>query len=380
MTVGRDPSTGKLKRVFFYGKTRQEVAEKLAKALNDIRQGTFADPGKLTVGEWLDIWLWDYKRNSIRPTTWDSYEIMVRCHLKPNIGHIKLKDLRPEHLQHLYNQYNEKVKEGKISSTTVRYIHAVIHGALEQALKNNLVVRNVSEATTLPQERKKEIHTLTMEQITQLFSAIENDRLFPAIMLELTTGLRRGELLGLRWQDVDLNTGVLTVRRNLVRIKNHESKEGEKKTKLVFQEPKTEASRRTIPIAQQALEELKRHKARQEQEKLLAGPLYQDNDLVFCTEKGLPIDPRNFTRHFDILLKRAGIPHIRFHDTRHTFATLMLELGEHPKVVQQMLGHSKIAVTLDTYTHVPLDLEKRAAEKLNQALIERKIPPTQEGI
>lgn len=370
ITIGYDPETGKPKRVTFYGKTRPEVAEKLAKAQNDMKHGTFTEPTRLTVGEWLDTWLREYKKPSLRPTTYDSYEVQVRCHLKPAIGHLRLRDLRPEHLQHLYN---DKAKSG-LSTTTVRYIHAIMHQALEQAVKNQLVGRNVSKATTLPAMHKKEIRTLDLDQVVRLFTAIEGDRLFPAVYLEINTGLRRGELLGLRWRDVDLKAGTLTVRQELVRVRNHDAKEGERKTLLVFQEPKTPSSRRTIPIPESALAELKRWKARQNQERLLLGAAYQDNGLVFCLEDGRPIDPRNFTRHFDVMLKKSGLPHIRFHDARHTFATLMLELGEHPKVVQQLLGHSRIAVTLDTYSHVSLDLEKRAVARFNEVLKEKRVP------
>lgn len=374
ITVGRKEN-GKPKQRFFYGRTRQEVAEKLNKALADIQQGTYVEPSRLTVGNWLDTWLNEYKKPEVRPTTWDSYEYTSRVHIKPAIGALKLKDLRPEQLQHLYN---EKVKAG-LSATTVRYIHAVMHQALEQAVKNGLLVRNVSEATTLPRQVKKEIHPLTLDQVRRLFQAMEEDRLFPAIYLELATGLRRGELLGLRWQDVDLKAGTLTVRQELVRIRNHDAQEGERKTRLIFQEPKTATSRRTIPIPEDALAELKRWKARQNEEKLLLGPAYEDNGLVFCAEDGRPLDPRSFTKHFDRMLKRAGLPHIRFHDARHTFATLMLELGEHPKVVQQMLGHSRIAMTLDTYSHVSLDLERQAAARLNEVLKKEKAPSTAEG-
>lgn len=214
ITIGRNPETGQLKRAYFYGKTRQEVADQMAKALSDISRGSFVKPEKITVGEWLDTWLQEYKGPSVRPITYDSYEMLIRCHIKPTVGHIALKDLRPENLQWLYN---EKVKAG-LSPRSVRYIHAVLHGAMEQAMKNQLVIRNVSEATVLPKEKKKEIRPLTLEQVNQLLTAIRQDRLFPAILLELGTGLRRGELLALRWQDVDLQTGVLHVRQTLVRV------------------------------------------------------------------------------------------------------------------------------------------------------------------
>jgi integrase len=172
----------------------------------------------------------------------------------------------------------------------------------------------------------------------------------------------------LRWRDLDLGTGLLKVRQTLVRVGNHDATNGGRKTRLIFQEPKTNPSRRTIPIPEDIIEELKRHKAQQAQEKLLMGQAYEDYGLVFCQANGQPIDPRNFTRYFERLLKQAGLPHIRFHDGRHSFATLMLELGESPKVVQTMLGHTKIATTLDIYSHVSLDLEKKAAARLNAVL------------
>ena len=364
ITLGRDPAIGKLKRASFYGKTRQEAAELLVRALGDLQRGAFVAPHKLTVGTWLDTWLHEYKKPAVRPLTFDSYEALIRCHIKPAIGHLAAQELRPEHVQRLYN---DTLKAG-LAPRTVRYIHAVIHGALEDAMKHQLVVRNVSDATILPGDVKREMQPLTLTQVRQLLAAIEQDRLFPAVLLELGTGLRRGELLALRWQDLELQRGLLQVQHTLERVRNHEATGNDKKTRLIFQEPKTARARRTIPIPQDSLEALKRHKARQSQERLLLGEAYQDRGLVFCLPDGTPLEPRNFTRHFDGLLKQAGLPHIRFHDARHTFATLLLELGEHPKTVQTLLGHSRIATTLDIYSHVSLELETRAADRLNAAL------------
>jgi integrase len=197
---------------------------------------------------------------------------------------------------------------------------------------------------------------------------VRDDRLFAAYFLEVGTGLRRGELLGLGWRDLDLEAGVVHVQQTLVRVRNHDATEGDRKTRLIFQEPKTEQSRRTIPIPDDIIETLRRHKARQAEERLLMGEAYEDQGLVFCQANGQPIDPRNFTRYFERLLKQAGVPRIRLHDGRHTFATLMLELGETPKTVQTMLGHTKISTTLDIYSHVSLDLEKKAAARLNAVL------------
>jgi len=213
------------------------------------------------------------------------------------------------------------------------------------------------------------MQTLTLEQVSHhLLPAIGNDRLFAAIFLMFGTGLRRGELLGLRWKDIDVGSSVLHVRQTLVRVKNHTAPDNEHKTTLIFQDPKTAYSRRTVPIPAECLAALKRHKARQAEEKLMLGQAYEDHGLVFCRPAGIPLDPREFTRHFHTLLRQAGVPPIRLHDARHTFATLMLELGESPKTVQTMLGHSSVAITLDIYSHVSLELEKRAASRLNAAL------------
>lgn len=362
LTVGRDPETGKLKRVSFSGRTKGEVLDKMAKARTELQSGTFIQPTKTTVGEWLDIWLQEYKRPDLRPTTWDSYAFMIRKHLKPTIGHILLKDLRPETLQRLYNEK----RETGLSARTVRYIHAVAYGALKQAVKNNLIPRNVTEATTRPKEEKKEIRPLSQDEVRQFLSSIEEDRLQSAFLLALGTGLRLGELLALRWEDVDLKPGNLTVRRGLCRV--YDQEDGERKTKLIFQESKTARSRRTIPIPANVLIALKKHKVCQNEERLFVGEAYEDQGLMFCTPLGSPIDPRNMARHFDGLLKKAGLPHIRFHDLRHTFATLMLELGQSPKTVQEILGHSTISTTLDTYTHVGMDLKAQAMEKMNDVL------------
>lgn len=373
--------TGKPKRVFFYGKTRQEVAEKLSTALNNRMNGTFVEPNKVTVGKWLKTWLENYMKPHLRPTTWQSYEALMSQHVIPAIGEVKLKNLQTCDLQGLYKAKLESGRldrKGGLSARTVRYIHSVVFEALEQAVKEQLVVRNVAEAVTLPREEKKEIQPLTSEQVGEFLASIRDERHYPALLLELSTGLRRGELLALRWEDVDLKAGNLKVRQSLVRI--HSEKGAEKKTELVFQEPKTKHSKRTIPLTAGVLKELKAHKARQAQEKLFLGQGYQDNGLVFCMEDGRPIEPRNFTRRFDGYLERAGIPHVRFHDLRHTFATLMLELDEHPKVVQEILGHSKISMTIDTYSHVMPGIKERAMAKLDSVLKPKEKPSAREGI
>jgi integrase len=295
--------------------------------------------------------------------------MLIRRHLKPALGHLGVQDVRPEHVQHFYN---EKMQHGA-SARTVRYCHTLLYGALAQAEKNHLVARNVASLTEPPRKTRREMQTLTVTQVAQHFlPTIGRDRLFAAIFLMFGTGLRRGELLGLRWRDIDLAASLLHVRQTLVRVRNHGASAHELKTRLIFQEPKTASSRRSVPIPAECIAALKQHRARQAEEKLLLGPAYEDHGLVFCRPQGIPIDPKDFTKHFKKLLMQTALPAIRLHDTRHTFATLMLELGESPKTVQTMLGHSSVAITLDIYSHVSLELEKRAASRLNAAFLEGK--------
>jgi integrase len=360
--LGRDAVTGKPKRVCFYGKTRQEVSNKRDKALHDIHQGTFVEPHKLLLGKWLDTWLQQYKRPKIRAITYDTYAMILQRHLKPALGHLALRDIRPEHLQRYYN-------EKGLNARTIRLHHKILSQALTQAEKNQLVVRNVCRLVELPRQTRREMSTLTVEQVTrQLLPALQNDRLYAAYLTLFMVGLRRGELLGLRWQDIDLNAGELHVRQTIGRVYTYDAN-SKRKTKLIFSEPKTEKSRRTIPVPDACLTALRHHKARQAEEKLMLGQGYQDHGLVFSQADGTPIEPRSLNLYFTQALKRTGLPPKRLHDCRHAFSTWLLEQGIHPKVVSNMLGHSSISVTLDIYSHVSLELEKQAAAKLNAALM-----------
>jgi integrase len=361
ITIGRDEN-GRQKRQYFYGKTRQEVAEKIAKALNDLANGVYVDPAKTTLKDWLNTWLWEYKKQTLRPSTFKDYLCYIERHINPAIGHYKLKDLRPEHLQALYNA---KYQEG-LSISTIKQIHTVLHSALDQALKNGLVNRNVSEATTLPKGKpKREIRILSLEEQQRFIAALEGERLKTAFLVELASGLRIGELLALRWKDVNFKDGYIEVRRSLQRVRIFDGGNS-KKTALAFQEPKTEAGKRIVPLPPVIIEELKQHRKKQLEEKLKAGALYEDNDLVFATELGTPIDPRNFERLFYRIREKAGLDKsVNFHALRHTYATRLLEANEHPKVVQELLGHKDISTTLNIYSHVMPEIKKAAAMKLN---------------
>jgi integrase len=275
----------------------------------------------------------------------------------PLLGKVQLQKLLPQHLQKLYNQ---KLEEG-YAPQTVKHIHRVLHRALGDALRWQLVVRNVCDAVHPPRVPKKEmLQALTGEQAQQFLEATAGDPLEALYVLALTTGMRQGELLGLKWVDLDLALGTLQVRRTITRL----AKKG-----FSVSEPKTAKSRRKIHLTRLAIEVLKRHRLRQHEAKLAAGPAWDEQGWVFCNKVGRPIEVGNMIRRsFRRVLNKAGLPVIRFHDLRHSAASLLLSLGVHAKIVQELLGHSQISLTLDTYSHVLPSLQEEAVSRLNTLL------------
>ena len=373
VSVGYDPATGKLKRKSFYGKTRKEVADKMAQALQEVRSGTYIEPAQTTLAEWLDKWLTTYKKGQLKPSTYESYEILVNVHIKPALGKIPIAKLQANMLQSFYNEKLEKGRadgKGGLSTRMVRYLHAIIRQALQQAVKEGLLARNVADATSPPTVKNKQMRPLTENELLTFFETAKGDRMFAGYVLAATTGLRRGELLGLCWDCVDIKHGVITVQRQLLVLKDC----------LTLEETtKSKSGRRSITLTDDAIRELKAHKKRQAQEKLLMGEAYQDNGLVFCKEDGTPLDPREFTKRFQRQLAKAGLPKVRLHDLRHTHASLLLARGVHPKVVQERLGHSSITMTLDLYSHLTPGLQEAAAATLNGLLGKEKSPADMQG-
>lgn len=364
-----DPSTGKFKRKYFYAKTQKEVLAKLEEARNKQKNGGVIDPIKITLGEFLDLWLTEFKKPILRPSTYESYEYIIRLHIKPSLGNILLRDLKPEQIQSYYNQ---KAKTGRVdkstrpdlSPRTIRYIHTILKQALEQAVKNEYVDKNVACLTSVPPKKKKEVRVLTLEEQKAFLNALDGIRLSAAFKLALASGVRLGELLALKWEHVDLQEGSIKITQSLRRIKTFDEN-APTKTSIIFQDPKTESGKRHIPIPSSVISDLKIHKRKQNEEKLLLGEAYLDNDLVFCTELGKALEPRNFTRLFYSITKKANLKGVNFHALRHTYATRLLEANEHPKVVQELLGHSSITMTLDIYSHVMPEVKKAAAQKIN---------------
>lgn len=346
------------KRRTIYGRTRAEVAASLSKALADREGGIVFDAGALAVGGYLDRWLADSVKDTVRQRTYERYEQLVRVHIKPTLGSVKLKSLTPAHVRSLYRA---KLDSGS-SPRTVQYIHVTLQKALSQAVADGLIPRNAASPVKAPRPAKKEVTPLSPGQARALLDEARQtgDRLEALYVVALHCGLRQGELLGLRWEDLDLGDGrTLQVRRTL-----SETRAGRR-----FESPKSGKGRR-VRLTRKATEALKRHRKHQVAERLRLAGLWQENDLVFPNQIGQPMNASNLVgRGFKPLLKRAGLPKTtRFHDLRHTCATTLLKMGQHPKYVQELLGHANISITLDTYSHVLPGMGDGLADAMDDAL------------
>jgi integrase len=342
------------KRKALYGKTRSEVAAKLWKALADREGGLTYDAGKQTIEEYLARWLSNSVRDTVRQRTYERYESIVRVHLVPAIGKVKLKTLTPDHVRGLYR---EKLDSG-LAPRTVLHIHRTLSKALKQATDDGLIPRNAAAPVKPPRPRREEIRPLNREQARALLEAAREDRLEALYVVAVTAGLRRGELQGLKWEDLNLATGTLQVRRTL----------SEARSGLIFEAPKS-GKGRNIRLTQRAMTALREHRKRQLEERMERGALWQEHGLVFPSSVGTPLSGGNLNRAFKALLKRAWLPQsFRFHDQRHTCATLLLQQGVNPKFVQELLGHADISLTLNVYSHVLPDMGDVAAGAMDAAL------------
>ncbi len=343
------------KRRTVYGRTRKEAADKLAKVLSDHTEGIVYDDENITLDEYLDRWLKGSVYGSVRQSTYDRDASLVNNHLKPALSRVKLKKRSPAHVQGFYR---DRLASG-LSASTVHKMHAILHKALARAVRWHMVPRNVADAVEPPKPVPKEMRPLSPAEVRQFLDAAHGERFEALYVLAITTGMRQGELLALKWQDVDLDNATLSVRRTLTRVGG----------RIVIGEPKTKKSRRSVRLTRQAVEVLGSHVERQLREIEILGDRYRDQGLVFTTDTGAPINPSNLRqRSFAPLLKRAGLPHMRFHDLRHTCATLLLARGVHPKFVQELLGHATVAITLDTYSHIIPGMGDATARAMQDAL------------
>jgi len=343
------------KRKVIYAKSHEEARRKLTEALAARDRGIAYDSEGLTVGEYLARWLEDSVRGSVKVNTYQSYASLVRLHVCPTLGSTKLSAITPAHVQGLYRQ---KLDDGP-APKTVKYIHTTLHRALKQAVRWGLVPRNAAAEADPPRVVTPEMRPLSPVQARTLLQAARGNRLEALYVLAVTTGMRQGELLGLAWEDWDLQAGVVRVRRTLTLAKGGPH----------LTEPKTKGSRRQIRLTASAVEALERHWARQESEGAARGHGWNTLGLVFCTRRGTPVRRDNLhDKHWKPLLGRAGLPDIRFHDLRHTCATLLLTKGVHPKIVSETLGHSSVSITLDTYSHVIPGMGDAAARAMQDTL------------
>jgi integrase len=353
---------GRRKRKTYYGQTRKDVADQLTGALNDQKEGRPIPTGRQTVAEFLDSWLADCVKPHKAIRTYLSYSEQVRLHIGPALGHLWLRKLTGQRVQAFLNGL-------KLSPRTVQYNRTILRCALKQAVLWKLIPHNpAADGITTAKVKQRKVEAVTVEHARAILGAVAGHRLAPLFTLMLFTGLRRGEALGLSWVDVDIDKRTLTVRQQLQRIPG-ESVDGERVPgKLELSEPKTEQSRRTITLPKAVVDALKSMRTRQLEERMKLGQAWQDTGLVFVTELGTALEPRNVKRALDGLLKDAGLPHMRLHDQRHACATLLLTQGEDLKTISTVLGHSSISVTADVYAHVSQSLIQGAMDKLDKAI------------
>lgn len=345
------------KRKYFYGKSQKEVLEKIRVARNEKKAGTLILAPNQTLEVYLTYWLENVAKLTIRTRSYEQYCSTLKAHLIPGLGKIELHKLTVQQVQNFYACLHD---EGQAASS-IAAIHAVLHQALNHAVEHNLVARNVSSFASRPKVRRHKSQVLTVEQANKLIETVKGQRIEAFLILALTTAARRSELLALHWDDLDLEQKTMRIARSATHAKGLGVYEGE---------TKTETSRRTVLLADIAIDTLKEHRAKQiaiRSELLEGGNTWIDRGLVFCGEKGNYLAFDTVRRLFLAALRDAGLPHMRLHDLRHSAATILLVKGVHPKVVQELLGHSTISMTMDVYSHVLPSMQQAVTEKMNDA-------------
>jgi integrase len=363
LDVGKDPATGRRKQQWLSVRgTKKDAERKLAELANQLDTGGFVKPTRLTIADFLSQWLRDYAQTSVRARTFLRYQQIVERHLIPHMGRIPLTELRPQHIQAMYAQSLAARLDGKpggLSPRTLLQHHRVLSEALSHAVQWGLASRNVAKAVDAPRYDRTEIATMDADDVHRLLSEAHGTMYYSLIHLAVFTGLRRGELLGLRWKDVDLDLADLSVSQVLHRLPGK---------RTVFAEPKTQKARRVVALSPTAILTLRAHRERQEADRESVGRIPAADDLVFSQPDGSPILPDTVTHAFYRIAEKAGLKGFTFHDLRHTHASLMLSQGIHPKVVQERLGHATISTTLDIYSHVAPHIQTQAALQFEEAL------------
>ena len=362
--VGRDPDTGKRIRHFqtVVGNKR-EAQRQLAELQLDIEKGIYVKQSKqLTLGAWLRQWLEGYAASHLSLKSSESYRHQMECYVIPELGRIRLIDLRPQHIQGYVQKAlkeGRKLKTGGLSHRTVQYHYRILSKSLNDAMKMGLIAFNACKGVSPPRPQRSEIPSIGPDELSRLIEAIEPSSFFLYYYTLLLTGLRRSELLALKWRDVDLELSSFYVNHSLHRLDDGT---------IIVKEPKTPRSRRPVDLPPSLALTLRQHRIDSQAKWVLMGKTLTENDYVYHMVNGSPLNPNTVSHTFGKLMERAGMPDIRLHDLRHIHATMLLKAGTHPRIVQERLGHSSIATTLDIYSHTVPGLQKAAAERLDTLL------------
>lgn len=371
VTAGIDFETGKPKRISYYTKTKSEAIKKLHEEEYKIHFQEHVDPTSTKLIDWLRLWLETYMRNSLKQSTYTSYKGYIENHLAPSFPNLKLKDLTAKLLQEFYNY---KLTEEGLSAKTIANLHRCLHKAMKQAVLEHHIDFNPCDAVNLPRNEKPQIEILTREEQQKLIFTSYQFRYGIFIRLTLATGIRLGELLGLRWEDIDTKKNMLNIRRTLNRLPKVDYNGIGNSTEVVIQEPKTKNSIRSVPLMQVILNELVQWRNVQLSDARTAGTAYFDSGFIVTNLTGGYIEPRTFKDYYNQILEAAGLGHYTFHALRHTFATRALEQGMDAKTLSTLLGHYSVSFTLDTYTHV-LDSQKHEEMSLMEELFNMPTMP-----
>lgn len=344
--------------------TAKEAQRVLRERLAAIENGRYVARDKDTLGQFMTRWLETYAATNTTLRTQEGYQGNIARYIVPAIGNVELQKLTPSHIQGMYAELLER----GLSNRTVLHVHRVLSEALKHAVKWGLLTRNPADATTPPRAEQAELEMWDVPTVNLFLEALAGHRFQDFYHLALLTGMRRSELCGLKWENVDLIRGRLSVVRTLQRIAG---------TGLVEGQPKTARSRRSVALSPQAVNLLHTIRGRQMEHQLEAGPVWQNNGYVLTQVDGRPMNPIKVSQEFTGIVREAGLPHLTLHGLRHAHATLLLSRGIHPKVVSERLGHSNIAVTMDTYSHVIPGIQEQAALALDEILADGRIPPSE---
>ena len=361
--IGRDPATGKRLRHHESVRGRKADAEtKLVELIYSMERGMYVKPRRLSLGTYLLQWLDGYVVTNCSPRTYDDYQSKIEHHIKPALGQLPLAQLQPQQIQQFYAYLILKGRtdgKGGLSARTVLHIHRILFQALKYAVRQELLMRNPAELVDPPRVRKPQMRTLTQHEVSELLSTAKSTPYYPIIYTAIHTGLRQGELLGLRWRDLNLDLASLSVSQVLYK----------RRGACYFKEPKSPHSRRRLDLTPSLSLFLRQYRIDRQADRLLLGRPLTEDDLLFSNLDGIPLDPGTLTKNFARIARRAGLQRVRFHDLRHTCASLMLLADIHPKIVSEMLGHASVAFTLDVYSHVVGGLQKEAIKRLDEVLL-----------